>query len=105
MPTACVPMGVAHQENMSHTYVELCILCLLCIGTESHRHTCICHEICHLDCSCFFLGGKGANCGCVYRRSSSINMSHKIGHPWPSHSLDLVWTSFEHYMTKKSQRI
>ena len=21
MPTACVPMGVAHQENMSHTYV------------------------------------------------------------------------------------
>ena len=79
------------------TYVSSsCVFCVCCVYGPNRIGTPAFVMRCHLDCSCFLLGGKGANCGCVYRRSSSINMSHKIGHPWPSHSLDLVWTSFEH---------
>jgi len=32
--------------------------------TQSHRHTCICQQICHLDCSCFSQRSKGAKCIC-----------------------------------------
>ena len=52
-------------------------------------HTCMCHGISHLDCSCFFLGGKGASCRCVGGSSSSISMSHKISRP-PAAKLEVA---------------
>ena len=44
----------AHQKQVTHWYPKLCLLRLV---TQSHRHTCVCQQVCHLDLSCFSQGG------------------------------------------------
>ena len=81
-------MDIAHQitygpssSNKRVTYIHLVVLFLSRLVTQSHRHTCTCHETCHLDCF------KGAPTAGVFTNKHVLNDK-------PSR-LDLVGTSFE----------